>query len=149
VLDELAANVVIGDRLGLYRALAAAGPSTPDELAAQTGAAARFVAEWLAGQAADGYVTYEPASDRYRLSPEQAFALANPDSPAFLPGAFRAAKRGLMVVSRHQTSEGTIAYLRCGCGSLQVWLTTAGQPVRRLTRTIRGPQQPPGCRPSR
>ena len=84
-----------------------------------------------------------PRCGRYLLTPEQAFALAGPDSPAFLPDRFRAA-----VASRHQTSEGTIAYLRCDCGSLQVWLTAAGQPARSLIRVIRGPQQPPGSCPS-
>src|SRR6266542_2967410 len=63
-----AANVVIGDKLGLYKELAELGPANPGELAARMGAPERFVAEWLAGQAAGGYVTYEPATGRYRLS---------------------------------------------------------------------------------
>jgi SAM-dependent methyltransferase len=86
-----AANVVIGDRLGLYKALAAAGPSTSAALAERTGTTERYVREWLRGQAAGGYVTYEPASDRYLLTEEQAFALAQEDSPAFVPGAFQLA----------------------------------------------------------
>ncbi|HJU03238.1 MAG TPA: class I SAM-dependent methyltransferase [Actinomycetes bacterium] len=86
-----AANVVLGDKLGLYRALAAAGPSTPAELAEDTGTHARYVAEWLAGQAAGGYVTYDPDAGRYHLTEEQAFALADEQSPAFLPGAFELA----------------------------------------------------------
>jgi hypothetical protein len=81
-----AATMVIGDRLGLYRALAVNGPSTPAELAASTGTAQRYVAEWLAGQAAGGYITYDPTSGRYLLSEEQAMALADEHSPAFLPG---------------------------------------------------------------
>jgi SAM-dependent methyltransferase len=60
--------VVAGDRLGLYRALAAAGPSTPAELAERSGTHPRYVAEWLAGQAAGGHVTYDPAADRYLLT---------------------------------------------------------------------------------
>jgi hypothetical protein len=86
-----AANMVIGDKLGLYRALAAGGPATSAELAARTGTAERYVAEWLAGQAAGGYVTYDPASGRYLLTEEQAFALADEHSPAFLPGGFQLA----------------------------------------------------------
>ena len=86
-----AANVVIGDKLGLYKALAAAGPSTPAQLAERTGTHSRYVAEWLAGQAAGGYVTYDPDGGRYHLDDEQAFALADEQSPAFVPGAFQLA----------------------------------------------------------
>jgi hypothetical protein len=86
-----AANVVIGDKLGLYKALAAAGPSTPAELAERSDSHPRYVAEWLAGQAAGGYVAYDPGSGRYRLTEEQAFTLADEQSPAFLPGAFQLA----------------------------------------------------------
>jgi 2-polyprenyl-3-methyl-5-hydroxy-6-metoxy-1,4-benzoquinol methylase len=85
-----AGNVVTGDRLGLYRALAD-GPLRPAELAERTGTAARYVDEWLRGQAAGGYVEYDPASGRYWLTPEQAFALANPDGAVYAPGAFQLA----------------------------------------------------------
>ena len=85
------AMVVIGDKLGLYKALAEAGPLTAKELAARTDTTERYVREWLASQAAGGYVTYDGASDRYSLSEEQAFTMANEDSPAFLPGAFQLA----------------------------------------------------------
>ena len=81
-----AGNVVIGDRLGLYRALAAGGPATAAEVAAMTGTDTRYVTEWLAGQAAGGYVTY--ADGRYELTPEQALALADPNGPVSVPGAF-------------------------------------------------------------
>lgn len=74
-----ALNAVIGDRLGLYRALAAVMPATPAEVAAEAGAGERYVAEWLAGQAAGGYVTYDPETRRYALTEEQEFALAAPD----------------------------------------------------------------------
>jgi SAM-dependent methyltransferase len=83
-----AATVVIGDRLGLYQALAA-GPATPAELADRTSTHPRLVAEWLAAQAASGYVTYDPTSGRFSLSEEQAFALAHEDGPMYLPGAFQ------------------------------------------------------------
>jgi SAM-dependent methyltransferase len=83
--------VVVGDRLGLYKALAATGPATAAELAARTGTSERYVAEWLAGQAAGGYVTYDPAAGRFLLTEEQAFALADETSPAFVPGAFQLA----------------------------------------------------------
>jgi SAM-dependent methyltransferase len=86
-----AANVVIGDRLGLYKALATAGPCTSAALAERTGTTERYVREWLRGQAAGGYVTYEASSDCYLLTEEQAFALAQEDSPAFVPGAFQVA----------------------------------------------------------
>jgi len=86
-----AALVVMGDRLGLYQALAGAGPLSPAELAARTGTAERYVREWLNAQAAGGYVDYDPDSGRYLLPPEQAVALTDPDSPAFLPGFFEIA----------------------------------------------------------
>src|SRR4051794_34264041 len=81
------ALVVIGDRLGLYRALAVAGSTTPAELAARTGTTERNVREWLAAQAAAGYVTYdghEQGEDRFSLSPEQAMVLTDETSPAFV-----------------------------------------------------------------
>jgi hypothetical protein len=86
-----APDVVLGDRLGLYKALAATGPATPAELAARTGTHERYVTEWLRGQASGGYVTYDPDADRYLLSEEQAFTLADETSPAFLAGAFQLA----------------------------------------------------------
>jgi len=95
-VDEVGATlntalVVLGDRLGLYRALAGAGPLSPAELAERTGTAERYVREWLNAQAAGGYVEYDPDGGRYTLPPEQAVALTDPDSPAFLPGFFQIA----------------------------------------------------------
>lgn len=84
-----AALVVIGDKLGLYRALDEAGPLRPDELAERTGTTDRYVREWLSAQAAGGYITYDSASERFSLTPEQAFALADPDSPVHLAGLFQ------------------------------------------------------------
>jgi SAM-dependent methyltransferase len=86
-----AALVVMGDRLGLYRALAGAGGLTPTELAEQTSASERYVREWLNAQAAGGYVEYDPADGTYTLPPEQAVALTDESSPAFLPGFFQLA----------------------------------------------------------
>ena len=86
-----AACTLIGDKLGLYKGLAAGGPQTPAELAQRTATVERYVREWLASQAAGGYVTLDAATGRYSLSEEQAFVLADENSPAFLPGAFQVA----------------------------------------------------------
>jgi SAM-dependent methyltransferase len=82
------ALVVIGDKLGLYKALAAGGPLSPADLAARTGTAERYVCEWLAAQAAAGYVQYLPEAGTYAMTAEQALALADEKSPVFVPGAF-------------------------------------------------------------
>jgi len=89
-----AGNVVVGDRLGLYRALAD-GPIRPQQLAERTGTAPRYVEEWLRGQAAGGYVEFDPQTECYWLNEEQAFALTNPDGPIFAPGAFQLAVAAL------------------------------------------------------
>ncbi len=72
-----AALIRIGDKLGLYKALASGGPQTPAELAKRTGTAERYVREWLSAQAAGGYVTYDSSNGRFHLSEEQAFAMAD------------------------------------------------------------------------
>jgi hypothetical protein len=82
-----AGNVVTGHRLGLYQALAAR-PARAAELAERTGTSPRYIAEWLRGQAAGGYVEYDPATDTYAMTEEQAFGLANPDGGVYIPGAF-------------------------------------------------------------
>lgn len=94
-----AGMVVIGEKLGLYKALAA-GPATPPELAATTGTDERYLREWLASQAAGGYITYDETTQRFSLTAEQAFALADEDSPAYLPGAFELAVGSLAAVPR-------------------------------------------------
>jgi SAM-dependent methyltransferase len=86
-----AALVVMGDKLGLYRALAGAGALSPADLAARTGTAERYVREWLSAQAAGGFVSYDPDSGRFTLPPEQAVALTDASSPAYLPGFFQIA----------------------------------------------------------
>ncbi|HEY4047292.1 MAG TPA: class I SAM-dependent methyltransferase [Acidobacteriaceae bacterium] len=90
---------VIGEKLGLYKALAE-GPMTPAELAAKTSTDERYVREWLASQAAGGYVTYNEKTNQFSLDEEQAFTLAKEDSPAYLPGAFQAALGALAAVPR-------------------------------------------------
>lgn len=78
-----ASLVLLGDKLGLYRALAK-GPMNPAELASATGTKERYIREWLASQAASGYVEYDSASGKFSMLPEQAMALADEDSPVFL-----------------------------------------------------------------
>lgn len=80
--------VSIGSKLGLYKALAGAGPLSAKELARRAGCAERYVREWLNAQAAGGYVGYHAASDTYELAPEQAAVLADEDSPFYLPPAW-------------------------------------------------------------
>ncbi len=91
--------VVIGEKLGLYKALAV-GPMSSAELAVKTGTDERYLREWLASQAAGGYISYDEKTHRFSLSPEQAFTLANEDSPAYLPGAFELALGSLAAVPR-------------------------------------------------
>ena len=78
----------LGDRLGLYKAMADAGPITSATLAQRTGTTERYVREWLGNQAAGGYVVYHQADGTYELPAEHAMVLANEDSPVFLGGAF-------------------------------------------------------------
>ena len=115
VIGELGATVnagliVIGDKLGLYRAMADGRPVTSHELAEKTGTAERYVREWLNAQAAGGFVTYDPHSQRYTLPAEQALALANEDSPAFVCGAFELAtatlRAGKEIESAFKTGVG-------------------------------------------
>jgi 2-polyprenyl-3-methyl-5-hydroxy-6-metoxy-1,4-benzoquinol methylase len=105
-----AALIRIGDKLGLYKALAAGGPQTSAELAKKTGTAERYVREWLSAQAAGGYVTYDPGAGKFHLSEEQAFAMADESSPVFLPGAFQVAlaavKAEELLTERFKTGKG-------------------------------------------
>jgi SAM-dependent methyltransferase len=86
-----AALVVIGDRLGLYRAMGDGEPVSAETLASRTDSDPRYVREWLSNQAAGGYVIYDPDTNLFHLTPEQAVALAQENSPAFVPGAFQLA----------------------------------------------------------
>jgi 2-polyprenyl-3-methyl-5-hydroxy-6-metoxy-1,4-benzoquinol methylase len=80
------AMVAVGDKLGLYRALAEGGPATPEELAGRTGLAARYLREWLSQQAAAGFLAYSEDGGTYALPAEAAAVLAHEESPAFLAG---------------------------------------------------------------
>lgn len=86
-----AATVLLGDRLGLYAAMADGVPVTPSALAERTGLNERHLAEWLAAQAASGYAEYLPEDGTFRLTEEQAFALTSPDNPLFAPGGLEVA----------------------------------------------------------
>jgi 2-polyprenyl-3-methyl-5-hydroxy-6-metoxy-1,4-benzoquinol methylase len=85
-----AATIVVGDALGIYKALRE-GPATVEQLARRTQTDARYLREWLSAQVASGYVQYDPEGATFSLSEEQAFALADEGSPAFIPGAFQIA----------------------------------------------------------
>jgi SAM-dependent methyltransferase len=97
---SLAALVVIGDRLGLYRVLAANGAMSAAELAVHSGTHERYVREWLNAHAASGYVNYLADSGRYQLSPEQAMLFAQEESPAFIVGGFQTALAAGRIVDR-------------------------------------------------
>jgi SAM-dependent methyltransferase len=148
-----AALVVMGDKLGLYRALAGAGPLTPRELAERTGTAERYVREWLNAQAAGGYVEYEPESGRYALPAEQALALTDPESPAYLPGFFQIALGSVLDSPKiveaartgdgvgwhehvHDVHEGCERFFRPGYNAnlIESWLPSLDGVVGRLER---------------
>ncbi|MGH3148619.1 MAG: class I SAM-dependent methyltransferase [Rubrobacter sp.] len=86
-----AATVLIGDKLGLYKAMADGEPVSAAELAERTGTDERYMREWLSAQAASGYVEYDPGAETFRLPPEQAFALTNEHNPLFVPGGLQVA----------------------------------------------------------
>jgi SAM-dependent methyltransferase len=151
-----AALVVMGDKLGLYRALAGAGGLTPSELAERTGTAERYVREWLAAQAAGGYVEYDPATGRYTLPPEQAVALTDESSPAYLPGFFQIAIGSVLDSPRitdavrtgegvgwhehvHDVHEGCERFFRPGYNAnlIDAWLPALDGVVEALERGAR------------
>ena len=105
----------MGDRLGLYRALAGAGPLTPAELAQRTGTTERYIREWLNAQAAGAYVNYDPDSGRLHPATEHAAVLADESSPAYLPGLFQTALGSAFRVSAG--AAGFVSRPRLGlCG---------------------------------
>lgn len=105
-----ASTVLLGDKLGLYKAMADGALITADELAERTGTDERYVKEWLAAQAASGYTEYDPATASFHLTPEQAFALTGEHNPIFVPGGFQApaaAMRDLdLMVAAFRTGGG-------------------------------------------
>src|SRR3954463_10525648 len=148
-----AALVVRGDKLGLYKAMAGAGPLTPEELADRTDTAERYVREWLNNQAAGGYVEYDPATGRYTLPPEQAIALTDSESPAFLPGFFQIAVGSVLDSPRiteaartgagvgwhdpgHDVHDGCERFFRPGYNAnlLSSWLPALDGVVEKLER---------------
>jgi len=160
-VDEVGATlntalVVMGDKLGLYRALAGAGALAPAELAERTGTAERYVREWLNAQAAGGYVAYDPDSGRYSLPPEQAVALTDADSPAYLPGFFQIALGSVIdspqIADRarsgdgfgwhehvHDVHEGCERFFRPGYNAhlIAEWLPALDGVVAKLERGAR------------
>ena len=151
-----AALVVMGDKLGLYRALADGGPQTPAELAGRTGTAERYVQEWLNAQAAGGYVEYAADTGRYALAPEQAVALTDESSPAYLPGFFQLALGSVLDSPRitaavrtgegfgwhehvHDVHEGCERFFRPGYNANLVasWLPALEGVVEKLERGAR------------
>ncbi len=136
-----AAMILIGDKLGLYKAMADGAPVTPAELAKKTGTTERYVREWLGNQAASGYVRYDIKSSTYSLPAEQAFTLANEGSPAFFAGAFQVAAAMFTAVPKimanfksgegldwcehdHRLFEGTERFFRPGYAAnlVQSWI---------------------------
>jgi SAM-dependent methyltransferase len=105
--------VLLGDKFGLYKTLAAAGPLTAAELASRTGTAARYVSEWAAAQAASGYINFDSATERFSISPEQALVLADENGPAFFPAMFEiaaAAARDLPKVEAAFSTGGGVGW---------------------------------------
>ena len=148
-----AALVVMGDKLGLYRALAGAGGLTSAELARKTGLSERYVREWLNAQAAGGYVEYDPPSATYTLPPEQSVALTDQSSPAYLPGFFQIALGSVIDSPRiaaaarsgegmgwhehnHDVFEGCERFFRPGYNASLVpaWLPALDGVVEKLQR---------------
>ena len=151
-----AALVVMGDKLGLYRALADAGPCTPSELANRSGTSVRYVQEWLNAQAAGGYVAYDPAGGTYTLPAEQAVALTDASSPAYLPGFFQLALGSVMGSpsitgaartgagfgwheQTHDVHEGCERFFRPGYNAnlVAAWLPALDGVVAKLERGAR------------
>jgi SAM-dependent methyltransferase len=148
-----AALVVMGDKLGLYRALAGAGGLTAEELARRSAVSERYVREWLNAQAAGGYVEYDPGGGgTYTLAPEQAVALTDESSPAFLPGFFQialgtvidspriteAARSGAGVgwhEHNHDVFDGCERFFRPGYNAslIPAWLPALDGVVEKLT----------------
>jgi SAM-dependent methyltransferase len=107
---ESALLTFIGDRLGLFKAMAGAGAVTPEELAKKTGTHPRMIREWLAAQVAGGFVTYNSSAGSYTLPEEQAFALTNENSPAYIVGFYQ------IIAGLYKDQEKIIDAFRTGKG---------------------------------
>jgi len=148
--------VTIGDKLGLYKAMADSRPVTPAELAERTGCRERYLREWLCHHAASGWVTYDPADGTFTLPPEQVLVFAVDDSPVFLPGAyqllasmvkdephlterFRSGEGMGWHEHDHDLFEGTERFFRPGYNAHLVteWLPALDGVVAKLERGIR------------
>ena len=144
--------VLVGDRLGLYKALAAAA-LTPAELAARTDTNERYVREWLGNQGAGGYVQFDAASGKWSLSPEQALCLADPNGPVDMPGAYNIVEATFHALGRtldnfktgkgmewgeHHAClfHGTERFFRAGYNAnlIGAWLPALDGVVDQLTR---------------
>ncbi len=110
VAELTCTTVLIGDRLGLYKAMADSTPVTAAELAARTSLDERYLQEWLSAQAASGYCEYDPTTGAFHLSEEQAFALTDEGNPLFMPGAFQLAASTIRdddrITAAFRTAEG-------------------------------------------
>jgi SAM-dependent methyltransferase len=102
--------IVLGERLGIYRAMAGAGPLSSEEVAARAGVAERPIREWLSNQAAGGYLSYDADNDTFTLEPEQALALADEDSPVYMVGAYE------LIASLYADEEKITEAFRSGKG---------------------------------
>ena len=144
--------VLVGDRLGLYKALAAAA-LTPAELASRTDTNERYVREWLGNQGAGGYVQFDAASGKWSLSPEQALCLADPNGPVDMPGAYNIVEATFHALGRtldnfktgkgmewgeHHAClfHGTERFFRAGYNAnlIGAWLPALDGVVDQLTR---------------
>jgi hypothetical protein len=147
------ASILLGDRLGLYKAMADGAVITPSELAKKTGLHERYVREWLSGQAASGYIDYHPEKNAFSLSAEQAMAFAEEGSPAFFAGAFDVvqstyfepgkALAGTSIrsaCSRAQSASSgraiTLTSLRTGFPRLRAWKRNSKPVPRWLTSDV-------------
>jgi hypothetical protein len=121
--------VLLGDELGLYKAMdRAKRPLTPAEIAAATATDERYVREWCAAQAASGYITYV-GENKFTLTPEQAFTLADENSPAYLPGGFALAAAGFKDMHKHSGQAAAWD----GMNTICVFLTVASDSSVRTT----------------
>ncbi|MDQ1373796.1 MAG: hypothetical protein QOJ09_1134, partial [Actinomycetota bacterium] len=148
--------VLIGDRLGLYKGLAEGGPQSAQALAARTNTDERYIREWLCNQAASGYVQYDADDDAFYVTEEQAFCLADENSPAYVPGGLQVALSASLDLERtaqafrtgegvgwhehdHNLFEGTERFFRPGYVSnlVDAWIPALDGVAEKLTAGAR------------